>query len=170
MRTKIYLISLLCHSTATDGYDLFSSKAINSVEDLKDLKMRVNGKSENTFVKSIGGVPVSLSTEDTYEGLQKGTIDTTFYTPIGAEGLKLFEPAPFITKLSVSVTPVVPIMNKDFYNDLPDDLKTLFDEELNPKLTEMFTESYETELKSSYEKLTTAVDSKGEMITLPNAK
>lgn len=161
---------IIMGSTATDGYDLFASKAIKSASDLKGLKMRVNGKSENAFVQAIGGVPVSLATEDTYDGLQKGTIDTTFYTPIGGEGLKLFEPAPYVTKLSVSVTPVVPIMNKKFYDSLPDDLKTLFAEELNPKLNELFTESYETELETAYGKLTEAVADRGEMITLSDAE
>ena len=153
--------------TSTDGYDLFSTKPIKKVSDLNKLKMRVNGKSEIAFVESLGGVPVSLSTEDTYEGLQKSSIDTAFYTPIGAVGLKYFEPAPYVTKLGVSVTPVVPIMNKEFYEDLPDDLKTIFDEELNPRLTELFTESYEKELEASYAELEKAVDGRGEVITLP---
>lgn len=157
---------IVMNATSTDGYDLFSTKPINKVEDLNKLKMRINGKSETEFVKSLGGVPVNITTEDTYEGLQKGNIETAFYTPIGAVGLKFFEPAPYITKLGVSVTPVIPIMNKEFYESLPDDLKTLFDEELNPKLTELFTESYETELEASYEELEKGVDGRGEMITL----
>ncbi|WP_019416244.1 TRAP transporter substrate-binding protein [Paenisporosarcina sp. TG20] len=152
--------------TATDGYDLFSTKPIKSVADLKGLKMRVNGKSEIAFVQGLGGVPVSLATEDTYEGLQKSTIDTAFYTPIGAVGLKYFEPAPYITKLAVSVTPIIPIINKDFYDSLPADLKTIFDEELNPKLTELITASYETELESSHKELEEFVKERGEFITL----
>lgn len=155
---------IIMGATATDGYDLFASKPIHKAEDLKGLKMRVNGKSENAFVEALGGVPVSISTEDTYDGLQKDTINTTFYTPIGAEGLKLFEPAPYISKLSVSVTPVIPIMNKDFYESLPDDLRELFEEELNPKLTELFTESYETELDNAYEALTEEVEGRGEVV------
>jgi len=153
-------------ATSTDGYDLFSTKPIKTVEDLKNKKMRVNGKSEIALVESLGAVPVSLSTEDTYEGLQKSTIDTSFYTPIGAAGLKYFEPAPYVTKLGVSVTPVIPIMNKEFYESLPEDLKTIFDEELNPRLTEMFTESYEKELEASYEVLEKEVADRGEVITL----
>ena len=156
----------ILNATSTDGYDLFSSVPIKKPEDLKNKKMRVNGKSEIAFVESLGGVPVSISTEDTYESLQKTTIDTSFYTPIGAEGLKLYEPAPYITKMGVSVTPVVPIMNKNFYEELPEDLKKIFDEELNPKLTELLTESYATELESSYEELEKVVADRGEIITL----
>ena len=161
---------MLCAPTATDGYDLFSTKPIKSVKDLSKLKMRVNGKSENAFVESLGGVPVSLSTEDTYEGLQKATIDTSFYTPIGAVGLKFYEPAPYITKLAVAVTPMIPIMNKDFYNNLPQDLQQLFDEELNPALSNLFTESYEKELEASHQELEKVVADRGEFITLPDSE
>ncbi|WP_245831727.1 TRAP transporter substrate-binding protein [Oceanobacillus senegalensis] len=156
--------------TSTDGYDLFSTEPIRSIEDLEDLKMRVNGKSENAFVEALDGVPVSLSTEDTYEGLERGMIDTAFYTPIGAVGIQYYEPAPYITQLAVSVTPVVPIMNKEFYESLPEDLQQIFDEELNPALTDLFTESYVTELESSHEELKEVVEGRGEFITLDDTE
>lgn len=152
--------------TATDGYDLFATEPITSVDDLQGKKMRVNGKSENAYVEALGGTPVSLSTEDTYEGLERGMVDTAFYTQIGAVGLSLHEPAPYITKFSVSVTPIIPIMNKEFLASLPDDLQTLFKEELNPKLTELLTESYATELESSHEELKGLVEDRGEFIEL----
>ncbi|MFA8439362.1 TRAP transporter substrate-binding protein [Pueribacillus sp. YX66] len=154
--------------TATDAYDLFSTKPVKAVEDMKNMKIRASGKSETELAKSLGGVPVTLTTDDTYEGLQKKQVDTTFYTPIGSVGMKFFEPAPYITKLNVSVTPMIPVMNKDFYEKLPDDLKKLFDEELNPALSELFTKSYETELEKSYEQLEKELASRGEIITIPD--
>lgn len=157
-------------ATATDGYDLFSTKPIKTAEDLKGLKMRVNGKSENAFVEALGGIPVSLSTEETYEGLERGMIDTTFYTPIGGVGIRFHEPAPYVTKLAVAVTPVIPIMSKQFFDKLPEDLQTLFEEELNPVLTELFTESYEKELEASHTKLKEEVEGRGEFIELGNSE
>ena len=153
-------------TSATDGYDIFSTKPVKEISDLKNTKMRVNGKSEIAFVEALGGVPVSLSIEDTYEALQKGTINTTFYTPIGAVGTKFDEPAPYITKLAISVTPITPIMNKDFYEGLPDDLKQIFDQELNPALTQLITDSYEKELEASHKTLAEEVKGRGEFIEL----
>jgi TRAP-type transport system periplasmic protein len=153
-------------ATSTDAYDIFSSGPVRSVDDLKKLKMRVNGKSEPAFVDALGGVPVSLVTEEIYEGLEKGTINTAFYTPIGSIGMKMFEPAPYVTKLGVSVTPLVPVMNKDFFNELPDDLKKLFEEDLNPKFAELFTQNYTNLLEESYKTLEKEVSGKGEIITL----
>lgn len=157
-------------ATSTDAYDIFSRKPIKSADDLNKLKMRVNGKSEPAFVEALGGVPVSLVTEEIYEGLQKGTIDTAFYTPIGAIGMKMYEPGPYITKLGVSVTPIIPVMNKDFFNSLPDDLKKIFEEELNPQFAELFTENYTKLLDESYKTLEKEVEGRGEMITLSDAE
>ncbi|PWA04688.1 hypothetical protein DCC39_18670 [Pueribacillus theae] len=156
---------ILTDPTATDPYALFSTQPIKTVDDLKKKKMRSSGKSETALAKSIGGVPVSLTTEDQYEGLQKKQIDTTFFTPIGANGQKLYEPAPYITKLGVSVTPLIPVMNKDFHDSLPDDLKKLFDEELFPKLSELIIESYDSELDAAYADIEKAVEKRGEVIT-----
>jgi TRAP-type C4-dicarboxylate transport system substrate-binding protein len=159
-------VHYLGNVTTTDPYDLFSTKPIKKVEDLKGLKMRVQGKNDADLIKDWGAVPVSLPLEDVYEALQKGTLDTAFYTPIGAVGNKYFEVGPYITKMGITVTPLIPIMNKDFYNKLPDDLKKLFDEELGPKLADLFTESYTKELEKAYQDLEQGVKGKGEVITL----
>lgn len=153
--------------SATDAYDLFSTKPIKSVDDMKNLKMRANGKSEIELIKTLGSVPVSMSTEDIYEGLQRKSIETTFYTPIGAVGMKYHEPAPYITKVNASVVIFLPLMNKDFFDSLPEDLQKLFQEELNPALSELITKSYESELGKSYKTLEEEVAGRGEIITFP---
>ncbi|OUM92073.1 TRAP transporter substrate-binding protein DctP [Parageobacillus thermoglucosidasius] len=151
---------------ATDPYDLFSVKPIRKLEDVKGLKMRVQGKGDNEIIKAWGGVPVSIPLEDSYEALEKGTLDTQFYTPVGVRGSKAYEVAPYITKIGIYVTPVIPIMNRNFYNKLPDDLKKLFDEELNPKLADLLVESYTKEMEKAYDEIGKAIKGKGEIITL----
>ena len=47
-------------------------------DDLNKLKMRVNGKSEIAFVESLGGVPVSLSTEELMKGFKKALLILLF--------------------------------------------------------------------------------------------
>lgn len=81
-------------ATSPDAYDIFANKPIRSVDDLKKLKMRVNGKSEPAFVESLGGVPVSLVTEGIYEGLEKKTIDIMIHYSNGdllVEGCEINE-------------------------------------------------------------------------------
>jgi len=157
---------IVMNPTATDPYDMFSTKPVKSIDDLKKKKLRSSGKSETALAKGIGGIPVTLTTEEQYEGLQKKQVDTTFFTPIGGNGLKLYEPAPYVTKLNVSVTPLVPVMNKEFYNSLPEDLQKLFDDELNPKLSELIIKSYATELDEAYADMEKALEKRGEVITI----
>lgn len=150
----------------SEPYNIFSTKPIKSVKDVKKLKIRGSDKSETELIKSLGGVPVSITVDDTYEGLQKNSIDATFYSPVGAVGYKFFEPAPYITKLNVAATTLIPVMNQGFYDKLPEDLQKLFDEELNPALSELFSKTYETELNEALEKLEEAVAKRGEMMAL----
>jgi TRAP-type transport system periplasmic protein len=151
--------------TTTDAYDLFATKPVKNIKDVKGLKMRVQGKGDTQVVENWGAVPVSLPLEEFYEALEKGTLDTGFYTPIGAVGNKYYEAGPYITKMGITVTPLIPVMNNDFYEKLPDDLKKMFDEEFGPRLSELFTESYTKEVDNAYKELEKQVKGKGEFIT-----
>lgn len=151
----------------SDPYNIFSTKPIKSAEDLKKTKVRASDKSETALVKALDGIPVSITVDDTYEGLQKKTIETTFYSPVGAYGYKFYEPAPYITKASVAATTLIPVMNKEFHDKLPDDLKKLFDEELNPALTELFVKSYSDQFAGAFDKLKEVLSDRGEIIELP---
>ncbi|OUM88891.1 MAG: hypothetical protein BAA01_16435 [Bacillus thermozeamaize] len=150
----------------SDPYDLFSTKPIRKAEDVKKAKFRTQGKSESELIKSLGATPVSVSVTETYEALQKKTLDMTFYSPIGGVGNKFYEVAPYITKIGVSVTPLIAVMNKGFYDKLPDDLKRMFDEDFNKKLVDLYNESYVKEREQSYRELEKLVEGKGEVITL----
>ncbi|ARD47061.1 TRAP transporter substrate-binding protein DctP [Sporosarcina sp. P33] len=155
--------------TATDPYSLFSAKPINSYKDLEKMKIRVSSKNEVDFIKELGAVPVNLPVAETYEALQKHTVDSALYTFIGSVGMKFFEPGPHILVLNSSVTPTVQVMNKDFFDSLPEDLQKLFEEELNPKLSELVKHTYETEYEAAYESLEKDVSKRGE-ITIPSEK
>src|SRR5699024_7127712 len=151
---------------ATDSYDVFSTSPIRDVSDFEGKKVRINGKSERPFVEALGGTAVSIPVEDIYEGLDKGMMDVIFYTPIGGYSFKFYEPAPYFSLLAVAATPLTPVMSLDFYEGLPEDLQQLFDEELSPKLTSLFRDSYTNLLEDSHEGLKEAVADDGEFIEL----
>ena len=159
-------VHYLGQSYTTEAYDLFSSKPINKVSDLKGLKMRVQGKADVPIIKEWGGVPVSIPLDETYEALQKGTLNTAFYSSIGVLGHKYYEVAPYVTKMGSTVTPVTPVMNKQFYESLPEDIQKMFDEDLGPQLSQLLTETHTTELENAYKELATLVEGKGEIIEL----
>ena len=128
--------------------------------------MRVQGKSDVPIVEAWEAIPVSIPLDETYEALQKGTLNTAFYSTIGVLGHKYYEVAPYMLKMGTTVTPVTPIMNKDFYNSLPEDLQKMFDEELGPKLSELLGETHKKELDAAYVELEKLLEGKGEIIEL----
>jgi TRAP-type transport system periplasmic protein len=153
---------------STDPYVMISTKPIKKAEDLQNLKIRVPGKGWEKLIVSWGGTPVSVTNEEMYEALERGTIDVGIYTAVGSVGNKYYEVAPYIVKnVQLYLTPMVSIMNRDFYDSLPDDLKKIFDEELNPALAELITQSYVKESDQAWEDLAAGVEGKGEIIELP---
>ncbi len=70
-------------------------KEINSVEDLKGLKMRVGGFAGRVLEK-LGVVPQQLAGGDIYPALEKGTIDATEWVgPYDDEKLGFYKVAPY---------------------------------------------------------------------------
>ena len=147
---------------ATDGYDLVSNKPID-VEKFKGLKMRVSTAAESEFVQGLGGSPVGLKINETYEGLQKGTINTSFVAPTMIEAYLLSEVAPYIKRFNLTHTPLIPAMNQDFYDGLTDELKKLFDEELMPALSEIAIDAFEKTTEETYARIEEKVGDKGEV-------
>lgn len=153
--------------TASDPYDVISTKPIKGFEDMKGLKVRATGKIDGVLIKDWGASPVSLPFQDAYEALDKGTLDATLSSAtIMVGGSTLHEVAPNITKLNLSLQLFIPVMNMDFYNKLPSDIQMLFDEELSPKLAELIGESVSNEKEKAYVEAEKVVEGRGEVITL----
>src|SRR5690606_37083529 len=103
------------------------------MEDFEGLKTRTQGSNDSYLAESWGGSPVTLPLTDIYSGLQTGIIDLTLNTSMGdATALKLDEVAEYATKFKFNRVAISFIMSKEFLNELPSDLQTLFEEELNP--------------------------------------
>ena len=66
-------------------------KPVAKPADLKGLKIRTTGKVDAEFVKACGGSPIFLSSAETYEALQRGTIDGLTTFPGGLVGRNLDE-------------------------------------------------------------------------------
>ncbi|MGV8989610.1 MAG: TRAP transporter substrate-binding protein DctP [Cypionkella sp.] len=66
----------LLFATPVPPYQVSGPKVpINSLDDLKGRKIRSTGAVTNLVVEALGGVPVNISEADTYDALDRGTID-----------------------------------------------------------------------------------------------
>ena len=105
---------------------LASKKPVRSAEDFKGMKIRATGLSAK-IVESLGGAPKGMSQGETYEALQKSVVDGTFCPIETLKGWKQGEVIDFVTDSQCIgyTTSMFVIMNKDKWNDLPDDLKAI---------------------------------------------
>ena len=106
---------------------LHSKKKIESVDDLKGLKMRASGDGGEILAK-MGASVVFLPGGELYEAMQRGTIDAFEYSTLASNWDMHFQEIADYVILSPSRAPSDPqvfFVNKQAWEELPDDLKQL---------------------------------------------
>jgi TRAP-type C4-dicarboxylate transport system substrate-binding protein len=108
---------------------LASKKAVSKLEDVKDMKIRGTGVSAN-IITALGGIPVSMGQQDTYDALQKGVVEATFCPVETLKGWKQGEVISSVTDSSVIgyTTSMFVVMNKKKWESLPADVQKVFTE------------------------------------------
>ncbi len=104
-------------------------RPVQQLADLKGLKIRSTGLSAK-IVKTLGALPVAMPQGDTYEALQKGTVDGTIGPIEVLKGWKQGEVIKYSTDLPGIgyTTSMFVIMNKNKWQALPDNLKKIFED------------------------------------------
>jgi TRAP-type transport system periplasmic protein len=139
---------------SADDSVVVSKVPIRSVDDLKKLKTRTQGSNDSYLAQTWGGSPVTIPLTEIYSSLQTGLIDLTLNTSVGdATDLNLDEVAKYATKFKFNRVPLVFIMNKGIFEDMPADLQKLFEEELNPALQELSEKSMKMSQDQGYKRL-----------------
>lgn len=114
-----------------DGYTIVSKKPIKSWDDLKKLKVRASGTIAKTLQKM--GIPtVFIPFSEIYVALSRGTIDAEISGSHTESFLaNTFEVAKYQTVPEISgAQNCEVIINQDRWNEMPEDLQQIFDEEL----------------------------------------
>ena len=120
------LVPLAAGNTGVQMAGWFN-KEINSVEDLKGLKMRIPGVGGEVFSRA-GGTAVTLPGSELYTSLQTGVIDATeWVAPYNDMALGLHEVAKYYYYPGWHEPgPTLElIINKTAYESLPDDLQAM---------------------------------------------
>ncbi|NOX42588.1 MAG: ABC transporter substrate-binding protein [Gammaproteobacteria bacterium] len=103
------------------------NKKIDSLADIKGLKMRIPGLGGKVLAKA-GGVPVLLAGGEIYTALERGTIDATEWVgPFHDERLGLNRAAKYYyyPGWHEPGTELEMIMNQNAYDQLPEDLQKI---------------------------------------------
>ena len=105
-----------------------SKRPVNTVADLKGLKMRTPpiDVTIRTF-KALGANPQQVAYTETYMALKTKVVDGQENPFSNAVDMKFYEAQKYLSVLNWQVHPDPRSVNPAWYNGLPDDLKAIFD-------------------------------------------
>jgi TRAP-type C4-dicarboxylate transport system substrate-binding protein len=108
---------------------LAAKKDVNSLEDMKGMKIRCTGLSAK-LAENLGAAPVAMPQNAAYEALQKGVVEGTFCPIETLKGWKQGEVIDYVveSKALGYTTAMFVVMNKEKYESLPPDIQKVFDE------------------------------------------
>ncbi|MBN2232264.1 MAG: TRAP transporter substrate-binding protein [Deltaproteobacteria bacterium] len=103
-------------------------KAVKTIDDIQGMKVRSTGLSAK-IISNLGGVPVAMPQGDTYEALQKGTVDGTIGPIEVLKGWKQGEVVTSSTDLPAIgyTTSMFVVMNKRTWDGLPAEIQQIID-------------------------------------------
>ncbi len=116
------------------------SKAVQTMADLKGMKVRAPTRQVNKMVAMMGATPVAMPVPQVPEALSKGVIDGAVIPYEVAPGLKVNELTNFTAETdrtynALYTTVFVLPMNKAKYESLPADLKAVIDKNSGRELS-----------------------------------
>lgn len=102
-------------------------KPINSLDDLKGLRIRAPSVTVNKILTDIGAVPVNMPPVQVYESLEKGVIDGTVFAWDPIASYRLAEVLDNHLEDVVSAVSFWFAMNEKKYNALPPEVRSAID-------------------------------------------
>lgn len=110
---------------------IHSETPVNTVADMKGLKVRGASRTVNMLLKELGATPVGMPVPAVAEALSKGVINATTIPWEVSGSLKVPELVHNHTEFTGNALYTITFimaMNKDKYDSLPDDLKKIIDD------------------------------------------
>jgi len=120
-------VHAFCVFGTADFYYMGNVEA-RTLEDMKGLKIRTPGHLMTKAIEALGATPIFMAPPDIYLSLETGVIDGQVNAPITTHIFKLNEVISWTTKFNLGAVVVGFIMNKDFWEKIPDDLKPIVEE------------------------------------------
>lgn len=129
-------------ASVTTMYEVWSQSPMTSIDDLRGKQIRVGSALEADAVSMLGAVPVQLSPSETYQGLERGTVNAAYWPPESALGFKVPEVAPHLFETGMATTGIAIGIRENLMDGFSDPLRDLFETELLPELPVLLAASY----------------------------
>jgi TRAP-type C4-dicarboxylate transport system substrate-binding protein len=146
------------------NYGIICTKPIKSLADFKGKRIRTYGFAYPALVQGLGGTPVSMSSSDGYEALQRGILDCSPIDPVLAHGWKYDEVAKYFIDVPIGASFGHMItMNRKTYDSMDPQTRAILE-----GLGREYTVRYAVEMNIQNDKIVQGWKKKGvEVIHLP---
>ncbi|MGE0503477.1 MAG: C4-dicarboxylate TRAP transporter substrate-binding protein [Rhizobiaceae bacterium] len=109
--------------TGTDDYDIYTKKAITGIGDLNGIKLSAPGVL-GQWLRGTGANAVDGSLPTFYTDIQTGVSDGVLSLALGVLPAKLYEVAPYITRVRIGTAFSGAVaINKDSWDGLPEEVQ-----------------------------------------------
>lgn len=135
-----------------------TKKAINTLADLKGLKINVTGGSVVVAQhRALGLSPVSLNAEDVYDALSKGVMDGSWANGTVLNGRRWADVIKYLVgNIVTSRAGFFLCMNWNTWNKMPKDIQDIITSMTTEKYTNMFDEAWYNDEQGSVKKVMAA--------------
>ncbi|MCC5968716.1 MAG: TRAP transporter substrate-binding protein [Pararhodobacter sp.] len=118
--------------TFPNGHVLGSTE-MASLADMRGRRMTSLNPTRQDIASAVGGVPVSLSITDWYQGLNRRTVDAAIESYSAVPPFRLAEVTSHFIELPLGGNASFMFMNKDVYDGLPDEARAAIDAHSGPE-------------------------------------
>jgi TRAP-type C4-dicarboxylate transport system substrate-binding protein len=102
-----------------------NKKKVNTIGDLKGLKIRASGPNEVSLCKILGAAPVSIATPEVYTAMSQGTVDGCFGADSWLASAKFWEVTKYIYSMEFDGHQMHWSINKQDFMALPPDVQKI---------------------------------------------
>jgi TRAP-type transport system periplasmic protein len=119
----VRVLGLMAHSSGL----LHASKPLTQITDIKGMRIRTPDPMVSAVMKAYGADPIGMPPGQTYENMQKGTINGVASDWTGVGAFKLAEVTTHHLQLPLFTVGFYFVMNERKYNALPGNVRTCVD-------------------------------------------
>lgn len=120
---------------ASATYQLHTTKKlVRTLDDLEGMKIIGWTPTQMDIIKSLGANPLQIAPTDTYLALQRGMADGVMCPLAPVRSFKISDATKYHTVTDVNTGPFWAGVNKDVWNDLPEDFRKILVESTGTKM------------------------------------
>jgi len=100
---------------------------VSQLSNWNGLRVRSSGAVQARFVENMGGSAMTIPVAEVFEAYNRRILDSAFWNWTGLVNFGLLDDTRYVVPNVIGFAPMVIVMNKDSYANLPDDLKAILD-------------------------------------------